>query len=127
MAGEAMAEVPGVSAEEANRRRREDPDTVIVDVRDLAGRRASGMVDGAVAVSVGMLPIRADTEVPEAWRDPELQDRARPVITVCDAGPLSAIAAKTLKEMGFTNVAYVEGGTGARKDAGLPTRPPSDA
>ena len=98
-----------------------------MDVRDLANRRASGMVEGAVAVSAGNLPFAADTEVPEDWRDPRLQDRARPVITVCDLGPMSALAAKTLKEMGFTNVTYLEGGTAAWRAAGLPTQPPADA
>ncbi|MEA2526803.1 MAG: hypothetical protein QOF73_4030, partial [Thermomicrobiales bacterium] len=56
-------------------------------------RRASGMVEGAIAVSSGTLPFVADTEVPEEWRDPRLQDRSRSVITVCDLGPMSALAA----------------------------------
>jgi rhodanese-related sulfurtransferase len=127
MVAEAQAEVPGVSPEEARGRVREDPNTLIVDVRDLANRRASGMVEGAIAVSAGALPFVADTEVPEAWRDSRLQDRSRPVITVCDLGPMSALAARTLKEMGFTNVAYLEGGTQAWQEAGLPTEAPSDA
>ena len=127
MVGEAQAAVPGIGVEEARRRQQEDPNTLIVDVRDLAVRRASGMVRGAITVSSGMLPIRADTELPEDWRDPRLQDRSRPVITVCDAGPMSALAAKTLKDMGFENVAYLEGGTQAWKEAGLPTEPPPDA
>lgn len=127
MVAEAEAEVPGISVEEAQRRQQEDPATLIVDVRDLAERRASGMVAGAIPISTGSLPIAADTEVPEEWRDPRLQDRSTPVITVCGLGPMSAIAAKTLKEMGFTNVAYLEGGTEAWKEAGLPTEPPPDA
>lgn len=36
-------------------------------------------------------------------------------------GPLSAIAAKNLKDMGFTNVSYLEGGIQEWKQAGLPT------
>ena len=40
---------------------------------------------------------------------------------------MSALAAKTLKEMGFTDVAYLAGGIQAWKDAGLPTEPPSDS
>lgn len=126
MVAEAQAQVPGVGPEEA-RRRQEDPSTLVVDVRDLANRRASGMVAGAIAVSSGTLPFVADTEVPEDWRDPRLQDRSRPVITVCDLGPMSALAARTLTEMGFTDVAYLEGGTQAWKDAGLPTQAPTDS
>jgi rhodanese-related sulfurtransferase len=126
MVAEAQAAVPGIGPEEARRRRQDDPNTLIVDVRDAADRRASGMVEGAIAVSSGNLPFLADTEVPEEWRDPRLQDRSRPVITVCDLGPMSAMAAKTLKEMGFENVAYLEGGTQAWKDADLPTQAPAD-
>ena len=127
MVGEAEAEVPGIGPEDARRRRQADPNTLIVDLRDLAARRASGMVEGAIAVSTGSLPFAADTQVPEEWRDPRLQDRSRPVVTVCDLGPMSALAAKTLTEMGFTNVAYLAGGIQAWRDAGLPTEPPSDS
>ncbi|MDP9364520.1 MAG: rhodanese-like domain-containing protein [Chloroflexota bacterium] len=127
MVGEAQAEVPGIGPEDLRRRRERDPRTLVVDVRDLTNRRASGMVEGAVAVSSGTLPVAADTEVPEDWRDPRLQDRSVPVVTVCDLGPMSALAAKTLKEMGFQDVAYLEGGTQAWKEAGLPTEPPPDA
>jgi rhodanese-related sulfurtransferase len=127
MVEDAQAAVPGIDPEEARRRSKDDPNTLIVDVRDAANRRASGMVEGAIAVSSGLLPFVADTDVPEDWRDPRLQNRSRPVITVCDLGPMSALAAKTLKDMGFQDVAYMEGGTQAWKDAGLPTEPPADA
>lgn len=126
MVNEAAATVPGISPAEAYRRQQESG-ALIIDVRDLADRRASGMVEGAIPISSGTLPIRADTEVPEEWRDSRLQDRSRPVITVCDLGPMSAIAAKVLKDMGFTDVAYVVGGTLAWQEAGFPCRPPSDA
>jgi rhodanese-related sulfurtransferase len=126
MVEEAAAAVPGINPAEARRRQQVDPNTLIVDVRDLANRSASGMAAGAIAVSAGTLPFGADSEVPEEWRDPRLQDRSRPVITVCDLGPMSALAAKTLKDMGFTDVAYIDGGTQAWKDAGLPTEVPAD-
>ena len=123
----AQAEVPGTGPDEARRRRQADPNTLTVGVRDLAARRASGMVEGAIAVSAGNLPFAADTEVPEEWRDPRLRDRSRPVDAVCDLGPMSALAAKTLKEMEFSNVAYLEGGTQAWKEVGLLTEAPTDA
>ena len=126
MVEEAQAVVPGISPTEAHGRVQADANTLIVDVRDAANRRASGMVEGAIAVSSGTLPFAADSEVPEAWRDPRLHDRSRPVITVCDLGPMSAMAARTLKDMGFENVSYIEGGTQARKEAKLPTQAPTD-
>ena len=75
----------------------------------------------------GRLLYKADNEVPEEWRDARLADRSRPIITQCDLGPLSAIAAKNLQDMGFTNVSYLEGGIQGWKQAGLPTESPSEA
>jgi rhodanese-related sulfurtransferase len=124
MTAEAMAAVPSVSPREARQRLRDDPDALLIDVRDLAAIHESGMAEGAIPISNGALPLRADQEVPEQYRDPRLQDRARPVLTICGAGPLSAIGAKTLQDMGFTDVAYVAGGTEAWQQAGLPTASP---
>jgi rhodanese-related sulfurtransferase len=123
MVGEAQQMVPSVSAEEARRRLDEDPNTLVIDVRDESSIRASGLIPGAAPISAGSLLYKADNEVPEEWRDARLADRSRPIITQCDLGPLSAIAAKNLKEMGFTNVSYLEGGIQGWKQAGLPTEP----
>jgi rhodanese-related sulfurtransferase len=72
-------------------------------------------------ISLGMLPVRADLELPEEKRDARLQDRSRQIITTCQVGPNGAIGAKLLKDMGFTSVCYLEGGMEAWKAAGLPT------
>ncbi len=124
MASEAMAGVPSVSPVVARRRLEQNPNALLVDVRDRARIRATGMAAGAVPISAGTLPVGADQELPEQFRDRRLQDRSRQVMTICDLGPMSAISAKTLKEMGFADVAYVAGGTQAWKDAGLPTKEP---
>lgn len=123
MVTEAQAAVPGVSPVEARRRMQQDPKTLVIDVRDAERIRATTKIAGAVAVSAGSLLYKADQELPEEWRDPGLQDRSRPVIAYCDLGLLCAISAKTLKEMGFTNVSYLEGGIEAWKKAGLPVEP----
>jgi len=123
MAAEAQASVPGVGPLEARRRMQKDPRAILVDVRDAEEIRATGMIPGAIAVSAGALLYKADQEVPEEWRDPRLQNRSRPVITHCALGPLGAISAKTLKDMGFEDVSYLEGGIEGWKKAGLPTEP----
>jgi rhodanese-related sulfurtransferase len=58
----------------------------------------------------------------EVGREPALRDRARPIITVCELGPMGALGGKLLKDMGFANVSILEGGTQAWKDAGFPTK-----
>ena len=121
MAEEAMAEVDGISAEQVQQRLKENSNALLIDVRDAADVPLTGVPAGGVNISLGMLPIRADRELPEEWIDTRLQDRSCQIITTCFAGMMSAMGAKVLKDMGFTNVCYMEGGMDAWKEAGLPT------
>ena len=121
IAGEAMAQVQGISPKESQQRLVQDPGALLVDVRDAADIASTGLASGALNISLGMLPVRADLELPEEYRDSRLQDRSRQVITTCQLGPNAALGAKVLKDMGFTNVAYMEGGMQAWQDANLPT------
>ena len=121
IAEEAMAQVEGISAAEVQQRMKQDPNALLVDVRDAADIPSTGLAAGGLNISLGMLPVRADLELPEDWREPRLQDRSLPVITACQLGPNGAIGAKILKDMGFANVSYLEGGMEAWKAAGLPT------
>ena len=121
MVQEAQAEVPGVSAVEAQRRLQENPDALLLEVRDPQNIPVDEKAPNMVNISLGTLPIRADLEVSEQSRDTRLADRSRQVITTCGLGNLAAMGARLLKEMGFTNVSYMEGGMQAWKDAGLPT------
>jgi len=117
----AVANVEGISPAEAQQRLEQDPNALLVDVRDAGDIPSTGLVSGGMNISLGMLPIKADLELPEDWREPGLQDRSRQVITTCQLGPNAAIGAKLLKDMGFTNVTYMDGGMEAWKAAGLPT------
>jgi rhodanese-related sulfurtransferase len=121
MAEEAMAQVPGISPDEAQQRLKQDSNALLVDVRDAADIPSTGLASGGVNISLGMLPVRADLELPEEVRESRLQDRSRQIITTCQQGPIGARGASLLKDMGFTNVSYVEGGMEAWKAAGLPT------
>jgi rhodanese-related sulfurtransferase len=124
MVSEAMAAVPALKPAEVQRRLKQDPNTLVIDVRDAADIALTGRIPGAVNISYGSLTYKADQGVPQEWRDPRLQDRSRPIITVCYSGELGALGAKLLKDMGFTNVAFVEGGMQGWKAAGLPTEAP---
>jgi rhodanese-related sulfurtransferase len=125
MVADATAAVPAVKVEDVQRRMRDDPNILVIDVRDSADAREAS-IPGAINIGYGNLLFVADNEVPEAWRDARLQDRSRPIITHCVVGPLGAIAAKTLQDMGFTNVSYMEGGIEGWKAAGFPTEQPGN-
>lgn len=116
-----MSQVPVIDATEAQRRIEQNPQTLVIDPRDAADIAATGKVAGAMNISYGALTYQADNELPEDWREPELQDRSRPIITACEMGPLGALAGKLLQDMGFTNVSILDGGAEAWKEAGFPT------
>lgn len=117
--GRQQAEV--ISPQQAQERINRDRHVLVVDVREPDDRVANGAIPGSVNIPLGLLPLRADTELPEQFRDQRLQDRSTPVITTCGGGGQAALAAKVLKDMGFTNVAIIDGGTNGWKAAGLPT------
>jgi rhodanese-related sulfurtransferase len=121
MVSEAREQVEVLSPQEAQAKMQADPSVVVVDVREPEDVKATGAIPGAMNIPLGVLPLRADTELPENLREARLQDRNTPVITTCAGGGQAALAAKTLKDMGFTNVSMVDGGTRGWKAAGLPT------
>ena len=57
-------------------------------------------------------------------RDSNLANRSRLIVTTCETGEMAAIAGKLLRDMGFTNVHFLKGGTVAWKDAGYATYSP---
>ncbi|MFL5254145.1 MAG: rhodanese-like domain-containing protein [Rhodopila sp.] len=74
---------------------------VVVDIRDGTEVAASGKVQGALAISRGLLEFRADPDMPT--HEKALQ-KDKPVILYCGSGGRAALAGKTLREMGYTDV-----------------------
>jgi rhodanese-related sulfurtransferase len=81
------------------------------------------MIPGGHHVSLGTLLFKADHSLPKEWQDPVFADKDRPIITTCQIGAMAAIAAKELKDFGYTNVSILEGGTDGWTNAGRPTEP----
>ncbi len=127
MVEEALSQVPTVSPTELQDRLQRDKNLLVIDVRDAAEVVMTGTIPGAVNISLGSLTYKADNEVPEDWREPQLKDRSRPIITTCSLGPMGALGGKLLHEMGFTNVSILKGGVQAWKEAGLLTTQPDKA
>ncbi|CAH0345290.1 rhodanese-like domain-containing protein [Bacillus sp. CECT 9360] len=119
MVTEARANVSGISSAEAREKMKENPDTLVIDVQDAKDAGACGLIPSSANISLGMLAIRADLELPEHLREPRLADRNRPVIITCGAGGQASLGAYLLKQMGFNDVAYIDGGTTAWKEAGF--------
>jgi rhodanese-related sulfurtransferase len=101
----AHAAVPKISAADAAKLV-ETQGAVIVDVRDGTEVAASGKAKGAVAVPRGSLESRADPDSPN--HSPAFR-KDHPVILYCAGGGRAALAGKTLKDMGFTDVRNLGG------------------
>ncbi len=92
-------------------------DALLVDLREPGERQEHGAIPGAVHAPRGML---------EFWADPTSTyhraefDPSRRVILHCASGGRSALAADTLQQMGYANVAHLDGGFNAWKAADRP-------
>lgn len=95
-------------------------DVVLVDLREPEERAQHGAIPGAVAAPRGMLEFWADPT--SAYHCPEF-DPNRRVILHCASGGRSALAADTLRQLGYANVAHLDGGFNAWRDAGRPVEP----
>ena len=114
---DAMAEVKTYSVEQVLERLG-DPAVQIVDIRDVR-ELAVGTVTGAFHAPRGMLEFWVDPASP--YFKPLFADEGKEFILFCGAGWRSALAAKTLQDMGMTNVAHIDGGYAEWLKQGAPT------
>jgi rhodanese-related sulfurtransferase len=105
MVAAANAVVPAIGAADAAKLV-DTGGAVLVDVRDGTELQASGKAKGALAIPRGSLESRADPE--SANHNPALR-KDRPVILYCAGGGRAALAGKTLREMGYTDVRNLGG------------------
>ena len=87
----------------------------LIDIRDVRELENEGRIEGSNHVPRGML---------EFWLDPESAyfkqgklDLEKEMVLFCAGGMRSALAAKSLKEMGFEKVSHIDGGFGALKQS----------
>ena len=92
-----------------------DNGATIIDIRE-PEEREKGHIPGSSHAARGMLEFYADESLP--YHRPEF-DKNKKIILHCASGGRSALAANTLKEMGYTNVAHLDGGFKAWQEAGL--------
>ncbi len=90
---------------------------VLIDIREANELVESGMIPGAVHAPRGMLEFYADPTSP--YYRAEFDPNGRIILT-CASGGRSALAVDRLRQMGFVNVAHLDGGLKAWKEHGLP-------
>ncbi len=116
LVAEAMQIVQTVKADEVKKIMDSGTEHLLIDIRDVRELWKSGTVDGARHIPRGMLEFWLDPESP--YYKPELKPEL-PKILFCASNWRSALASKSLVEMGFDNVMHVEGGFQALLDSGI--------
>ena len=114
LVSEALSEIKTISPDEAFKMTNEN-NCNLIDIRDIRELERDGKIENSVHIPRGML---------EFWIDPNSQyfkegklDLEKEMVLFCAAGARSALAAKTLKEMGFEKVSHIEGGFGSLKQS----------
>jgi rhodanese-related sulfurtransferase len=92
---------------------------ILIDIRSGSQRARDGEIPGAVAVPRNVLEWRLDPSWPD--RNPELAQRGRRVVLICNEGYQSSLAAATLRRFGL-DATDVIGGVRAWRAAGLSVR-----
>tara|TARA_Y100001935_G_scaffold90988_1_gene75511 strand:+ start:78 stop:461 length:384 start_codon:yes stop_codon:yes gene_type:complete len=112
LVSEALKEIKTISTDDAHKMFNENKCNLI-DIRDVRELQKEGQVEGANHIPRGML---------EFWLDPESVyfkdgklDLDKEMVLFCAGGLRSALAAKSLKDMGFKKVSHIDGGFGAIK------------
>ena len=114
LVNKALQEIKTISTEEAHTMMK-DGKSNLIDIRDVRELQNEGKVEGAIHIPRGML---------EFWLDPESiyfkegkLDLDKEMVLFCAGGLRSALAAKTLKDMGFDKVSHIDGGFGSIKQS----------
>ena len=115
MIAAAKARIPNLNPDQVAREI--EAGALIVDVREPQERKQA-IIAGSISAPRGMLEFFADPTLPYHKKEFAAD---RHIILHCAGGGRSALAADTLKQMGYTNVSHLDGGMKAWQDAGKPT------
>lgn len=116
MVAQAKASIENLTPEEAFTEY-ESGVAFVVDIRDSDEREASGAIPSTHHAPRGMIEFYAD---PTSPYHREEFDPNRRIVLYCASGGRSALTAVTLRQLGYANVAHVDGGIKAWQAAGLP-------
>ena len=110
LVAEALKEIKTISTDEAFEKFSKN-ECNLIDIRDVRELERDGKVEGSNHIPRGMLEFWLDPESPY-FKQGKL-DQNKEMVLFCAGGLRSALAAKTLKDMGFKNVSHIDGGFGA--------------
>ena len=89
----------------------------LIDIRDEVELQKNGRIENSYHISRGLLEFSIHPD--SAYFKNKEIDIAKEMVLFCAAGGRSALAVKTLKEMGFEKVSHIEGGFGSMQNSGF--------
>ena len=114
LVAEALKEIKTISTDDAYDKFSQN-ECNLIDIRDIRELEREGRIEDSNHIPRGML---------EFWLDPESAyykqgklDFNKEIVLFCAGGMRSALAAKSLKDMGFKKVSHIDGGFGALKQS----------
>ena len=110
----ALKEIKTISADEAYTLS-SDNQCNLIDIRDIRELEKEGRIENSNHIPRGMLEFWLDPESPY-FKQGKLE-LEKEMVLFCAGGLRSALAAKTLKDMGFKKVSHVDGGFGALRQS----------
>jgi hypothetical protein len=114
LVAEALKEIQTISTDEAFQIV-ESNNCNLIDIRDIRELEKEGRVENSHHIPRGMLEFWLDPNSPY-FKEGKL-DQNKEMVLFCAGGMRSALAAKSLKEMGFEKVSHIDGGFGAIKQS----------
>ena len=119
LVAEALNEVKTITPEDAMKLDNENKCNLI-DIRDEVELQKLGRIENSLHIPRGLLEFSIHPE--SAFVQNNQIDLNKETVLFCAAGGRSALAAKTLQEMGFKNISHIEGGFGLMSQKGFKTK-----
>ena len=107
LVSEAMNEIKTIEADQAYEMVK-DNNCNLIDVREANELDAAGRVDGAIHIPRGMLEVYLDPNSP-VLQNGQI-DQNKEFVLFCAGGVRSALAVKSLMEMGYKKISHIDGG-----------------
>ncbi len=116
LVSEALSEIETISPSEALELSNNN-ECNLIDIREKAELQMLGEIENSFHISRGLLEFSIHPE--SAYVQNKNLDLNKKIVLFCAAGGRSALAAKTLKDMGFTKICHIDGGFASMKESGF--------
>ena len=116
LVSEAMGEIKTINADEAYQKF-ENNNCNLIDIREINELNNTGRVEGASHIPRGMLEVYLDPNSPIIQNGQV--DKNKELILFCAGGVRSALAVKSLKEMGYEKISHIDGGFAVMSSSGF--------